>query len=299
MTVSLAIDVSNLCYRSFHAFNSNKNKLSFRDRPTGVLFGFFRDLIQMSEFHRTDSFVFCFDSKTSVRRELFSEYKIKRIESYEKSTKAEKRALGELREQVRLLKDEYLPRLGYGNIYHYEGYEADDLLAAYSHVTFPEEVLLVSSDKDLYSVLDPRVQIYDIFQKRTLSSQWFFSKYNLHPKEWVQLKALMGDPSDSIPGVPGIGIKTAQKYLSGTLDANTSAMETIGNHWKKYKLYQKLVRIPFDLSVAEQIKVHADSFTVKAWKTLCEELGFHSLMNTPPILNPFRSIKKKDYKYGK
>lgn len=156
-------------------------------------------------------FCICWDSKKSIRKELFPEYKANR--------KAEDDFSPEEWEQYNKAKDitrkTILPYIGIVNNFRQSGYEADDLIA--KAVDNSHENIIVSNDRDLYQLLADNgartCSIYHPLKKKLYTFQDFSEEFGIEVWEYVNYKALQGDSSDNIPGLKGIGPKKAKQII--------------------------------------------------------------------------------------
>ena len=121
------------------------------------------------------------------------------------------------------------------------GFEADDLIATYAEVAKAEgyEVIIVSSDKDLMQLVDEKVSLFDPIKSRPIKREEVFEKFGVYPDKVIDVRALAGDSSDNVPGVPGIGPKTAAELITqfGNLETLLSNLAAI----KQPKRRQALV----------------------------------------------------------
>lgn len=178
-------------------------------RHTGAVLGFLNILFRYIEEEKPDHLLVAFDVKDpTFRHKMFSEYKGTR-----------KPMPDELHEQVPLMK-EVIKAMGI-SIMEKPGYEADDILGTISHEAEESgfDVTIISGDRDLLQLATQKVQIKIPKTKggQTLTESYFekdvIELYGVTPKEFIDMKGLMGDPSDNIPGVPSIGEKTAAKII--------------------------------------------------------------------------------------
>lgn len=200
------IDASGFCYSA--AFTVGH--LSHNDQRTGVIYGVLDQLLKLSQQLRTNRFVFCWDSKKSLRREAFSWYKNRPINEAEQEEKER------MFVQIELLRTHVLPLMGVTNSFKASGFEADDLIAEIVKHSGPTKPFIISADKDLYQLLD-YAPMYNPKTGMVFSRRNLMLKYNVTPKQWIRVKAIGGCVSDTVPGVPGIGEGFASKYLSGAL----------------------------------------------------------------------------------
>ncbi|MDR3585843.1 MAG: DNA polymerase I [Desulfosporosinus sp.] len=200
----LILDGNSLANRAFYALPP----LTTADgRPTNVLHGFLTMLFRLEQEQHPDSWVVAFDkTKATVRIEQYAGYKAQRKETPEG-----------LRPQFDFLK-EVLTELEVPML-ELAGYEADDLIAAVTKQAEAQgmEIQVYTGDRDALQLISPRTNIYltkkGISEVECYDEHTLWERYQLRPYQIIDLKGLMGDSSDNIPGVPGIGEKTALKLL--------------------------------------------------------------------------------------
>lgn len=183
------IDVSYLCYRAHYG-------------GTGAVTGFQTYVQKLMEQEPT-YMAFCCDSGSSFRVALYSNYKTNRAPMP-----------AELAAQLQALHS-YIDSLNVPKV-QVEGYEADDVIASLTDLGLKNnlEVTVVSGDKDFVQLVGPAVRLYDVTTERSYNEAAVFAKWGVKPCQFVDYLALVGDSSDSIPGVRGIGAKTAAALLS-------------------------------------------------------------------------------------
>lgn len=268
----LLLDMGYLCYRAFFTTGG----LSFQASPTGVVFGVLRDLLTLSDRFGTHRMVFCFDHGKGLREKEYKGYKKSRRDKV--LSDEEQTAIDGMRKQVDLLKREYLTELGYPNILYKDGYEADDLIAGVvEQHTQPDNFVIVSADHDLYQILSKSVSIYNPRTKELTTEESFRAQWNISPKQWVRVKAIAGCKTDDVPGVVGVGEKTAARYVAGVIEEG-KIYERIRS-WVRGEEYDRnihLVRLPYPMLGGIKIEEH-DPPDQKAWARLTERLGMDSL----------------------
>lgn len=198
------LDGNSLANRAFYALPP----LTTADgRPTNVLHGFLTMLFRLEQEQHPDYWVVAFDkTKATVRIEQYAGYKAQRKETPEG-----------LRPQFDYLK-EVLREMDVP-ILELAGYEADDLIAAITKQAEAQgmEIQVYTGDKDALQLISPRTNIFltkkGISEVERYDETALWERYQLRPLQIIDLKGLMGDTSDNIPGVPGIGEKTALKLL--------------------------------------------------------------------------------------
>ncbi|MFC3747602.1 DNA polymerase I [Paenibacillus sp. GCM10012306] len=200
----ILIDGNNVIYRAFFAMPPLTNTAG---QQTNAVYGFTTMLLRLIEEHKPTHMIVAFDAgKITFRHEGYQEYKGGR-----------QKTPPELSEQFPLLKD-LLRNLGVPQ-FEIESYEADDIIGSISRQADEagREVMIVSGDKDMLQLASEHTTVALIRKGVTeielYGPEQIREKYDLTPEQIIDLKGLMGDASDNIPGVPGVGEKTALKLL--------------------------------------------------------------------------------------
>jgi DNA polymerase-1 len=195
------IDISSYFYRAFHALPALSNS---RGLPTNATYGVTTMLLKVLRERQPQHLALVFDAKgPTFRHDLYKEYKAHRPPMPE--------ALATQLPYIRQIIDALnLPVL------MHEGYEADDLICTLVHRAREQGygVEIISGDKDLLPLVADGVDVWDPMKERRYDPAAIREKYGLSPEELVEVRALAGDASDNIPGVPGIGEKTALKLIA-------------------------------------------------------------------------------------
>jgi DNA polymerase-1 len=194
------VDGSGYIFRAFYAVQS----LSTRDGfPTNALFGFVRMLVKLLNQSRSEHVVMVFDSaRKNFRHDLYPEYKANR-----------KECPPELVPQMPLFRD--LSRAFGLPVLELNGFEADDIIGTLSTRLAHSEIeaVIVSGDKDLMQLVGGSVSIYDAMKDQRIGAIQVKEKFGVEPDMVVDILALIGDSSDNVPGVSGIGPKTAAQLI--------------------------------------------------------------------------------------
>lgn len=200
----LILDGNSLANRAFYALPMLTNA---EGKPTNVLHGFMTMLLRLLLEQKPDYWLVAFDkTKATVRIEQYAEYKAQRKETPDA-----------LKPQFDYLKD-VLSAFSVPMI-ECAGYEADDIIAAVTTLAEARDwnVQIYTGDRDALQLISPHTTIYltrkGISEVEAYNEDVLFEKYKLRPAQIIDLKGLMGDTSDNIPGVPGVGEKTALKLL--------------------------------------------------------------------------------------
>lgn len=274
----LVVDSHFLAWRAAHT----TGELSHNGEGTGVIFGFLREILSLQQKFATNQLVFCFDSPTkeSAREIAFPDYRWKRKEQKKKATGEQKQLFGRVKKQICSLREELLPYLGFKNIFSAPGFEGDDVVASIVNSDNSNEIIVVSGDRDLYQLITNRVIVWNPKtdkQQKVITWNRFKTEMKCTPDQWIQVKAIAGCDTDSIPGVEGCGEMTAIKYLTKVHIPNKKVYFAIKN-WVRspqYLVNLDLVRIPYPGTPDFQIV--SDSMNEKRFKKLVKRLGMKTL----------------------
>lgn len=275
------IDGNSLMHRAFYALPQMKNS---KGQNTGAIYGFINMLLKITEEYSPDYIAVAFDKKgKTFRHEIYSEYKAGRRETPP-----------ELVEQLETIR-KVLIELGVA-IVEESGFEADDFLGAISKQAEREGIkaFLITGDRDAFQLITDNVSV--LFTKKGISEIDLFDKaglmdkYGIEPYQVVSLKALMGDASDHIPGVPGIGEKTALKLLSEykTVDElydnidklpKNKVREKLKNNRESAFLSKKLATIETDFTENIDMKnLEFRGFDNEKTQSVLSDLEFASIL---------------------
>ncbi|WEX09277.1 DNA polymerase I [Chelativorans sp. AA-79] len=249
------VDGSGYIFRAYHALPPLTRKSD--GLPVGAVSGFCNMLWKLLRDARDTevgvtpthfAVIFDYSSKT-FRNELYPEYKANRTEPPEDLIPQ----FGLIREATRAFD---LPCI------EMEGYEADDLIATYARLACEAngDTTIISSDKDLMQLVGPTVSMYDPMKDREIKVPEVIDKWGVPPEKMIDLQALTGDTIDNVPGVPGIGPKTAAQLLEeyGDLDSllaraheikQQKRRENLIAHAENARISRELVRLKNDVAV--------------------------------------------------
>ena len=281
------IDGSGYIFRAYYALPPLTRKSD--GLPTGAVSGFCNMLFKLLEDARSDDnknkpthFAVIFDSaRKNFRNEIYKDYKGNRSEA----------------------PDDLIPQFDYirksviaFNLPSIEliNYEADDLIATYSEqiIKAGGKATIVSSDKDLMQLYKKNIRIYDPMKNKFINEDDIVNKFGVKPEKVIDVQALAGDSSDNVPGVPGIGIKTAAELINkfGTLDIllkNTDKIkqnkrrETLIKNSDKALISKRLVTLKNDVPVKDKV----ETFSLKEIDkeklfTFLREMEFNRLLSS-------------------
>ncbi len=299
----IMIDGNNLMFRSYYATAYNGNFMNnSKGFPTNALFGFTNMINKIINEENPEYVIVAFDKGKTFRHEEYEGYKDGRIETPD-----------ELKKQFPKAK-ELLTAMGI-KYYEIEGYEADDIIGTFAKFCDNDEEFIgtiVSSDKDLLQLISKDVDIKLLKQKDYIryNEKTFEEAYGIKPINVIDLKALMGDSSDNIPGVKGVGEKTALKLLHEyqTLDNIYQNANNIKgklgekirndkeNAYKSYHLATIIKDVPMEITI-DDTKYKGPN--KESLNKLYEDLEFYSLLkkekkNTAKKEIPIQIIKNID-----
>ena len=286
----ILVDGNNLLFRSYYATAYNGNFMNnSKGFPTNALFGFVNMMNKIIAEEKPVYILVAFDKGKTFRHEQYAEYKGGRGETPE-----------ELKKQFPIAK-ELLTAMGI-KYYEIDNYEADDIIGTFSRMCNLDPTyqgLIISSDKDLLQLITKEVGMkllkskdYIRYDEKTFEEEW-----GIEPKKVIDLKALMGDPSDNIPGVKGIGEKTALKLLQtyGSLDGVYENIDKISgklkeklildkeNAYMSYELATIYTEVPLEISLED---IRYKDMDKKQLIAIYEELEFYSFLKKVKENNP-------------
>lgn len=281
----LILDVSALCYRNFYVMG----KLAHGDIGTGAVYGLLRDVVGFQDTFGTNRVVFCFDRGRNLRIREFPDYKKHRRQP--PVNEEEQIMRTELRKQIHKLRREYLKEIGYRNVFSQYGYEADDIIASVCNTIIDrkEEGIIVGRDKDLYQLISHRISMFDPQTHKTLTLQSFKREYGIPPLRWVEVKCMAGCNTDGIPGIRGVGEKTAIKFLQGTLNNNTKSFQAIVRGNAIWERNRSLIALPY--AGCKSFDLQEDEITEKSWRRFAKRFGMRSIMHQGPFGS--REVRRK------
>ena len=227
MTLTI-IDTFGFLFRNFYALPPLKSK---NGTPTGMITGFMNFIASLGKDFPTDYIVFTLDSKKkeTFRKEIFPKYKANRPEAPE-----------DLKTQLPIAID-LIKEMGFKMI-EIPGFESDDLIASLASLAAKNgiKVKIISHDKDMYQLInDKKIVIFDPLKKKEIDENGCIEKFGIHPKYFINFQALVGDSADNIPGVKGVGVKTAAKLIN-----QYKTLENLYEHIDEIKgaLQKKLIQ---------------------------------------------------------
>ena len=287
----LLIDGSSYIYRAFYAVGHLSNS---KGLPTNAVYGFTQMILKVLKDHRPDYLAVVFDAKgPTFRKELYSEYKANRPAMPDG-------LVPQIPYIKRIIEAYRIPTL------EREGFEADDLIGALSKRLESEtDVMIITGDKDLLQLVSPHTQVYDPVKEKRFGVEEVIERFGLRPDQIVEMMGLAGDATDNIPGVPGIGEKTATELIKtfGTIENLLAHLDQVPQKKLKEKLEtfgeqarlsRRLATLHTEVPVTTELKDFLlpppDS---KSLREIFRELGFNRLLKELP---EEKSSEKRDYR---
>ncbi len=276
------LDGHSLAYRAFFALPPDLGTQS--GQITNAVYGFTRMLLKLVGDHHPDAIAVTWDvSRNTFRLAEYAEYKANRSS-----------APDQFRSQLPLIR-EVMDALGYSQL-QLEGYEADDVIASVAGKAIEDgwDVLVVTGDRDSFQLVGDHLKV--LYTRRGISDTvladagYVEERYGIRPDQYLDYASLRGDTSDNLPGVPGVGEKTASRLIAeyGDLEGIYEHLEdhsprlksNLEEHREQVFLNQRLMRLVDDLDLAvsptELIQAPWDR---RVAKDLFESLEFHSIFN--------------------
>jgi DNA polymerase I len=278
------IDGHALAYRMYFALTAGGSSTRWqtsKGEPTAGTYGFARELLRIIEQEKPDYIAVAFDTGKTFRDKIFPAYKGTRAKMPDDLSPQ----IGRIRELVDAFN---IPRL------EMEGYEADDVLGSIARIAAGQGlgVKIITGDRDLLQLVNERTTVYLAGDDQNyITDEDVIKKLGVRPAQVVDYKALVGDKSDNIPGVAGIGEKTAISLIEkfGTLDNIYQNIDQVENRWRN-KLEQnkenafmsrELAQIKTDLNIKLDLE-HAKTqeWDIPTLEDFFKELEFRSLLKT-------------------
>jgi DNA polymerase I len=271
------LDSFSLIYQVFHAIPL---MTSPSGQPTQAVFGIFRDLLNLLKTRKPDYFAAAFDGEEKTKREEeYPEYKAQRGPMPEDM-------VPQIPVIRRLFEAFRIPVLVY------PGAEADDVIATLARRAVERgiDVVICTADKDARQLLNDHIRIFNLRKGEFLDVDGLKADWGVRPDQVVDTLALTGDTVDNVPGVPGIGLKTAVALLQefetiegimANLDKVSGAKrkQNLKDHAETVKQGRRLITLEENLPIElNWDALKSDGYDAKALKALCVECGFHRFL---------------------
>lgn len=264
----LIIDSHSIAHRIKFGYWHRK----FKTKNTGIVFGFWMKVLEIVDLVEPDQVIFTFDGHREqlLRKKIYPKYK-DRDELDEKNKEINEIAIP----QFHIIKEEFLPSIGFNNLFQLTGYEADDIIAS---IVFDEryqedEKVIASSDHDLYQLLRYNIDFYNIITDKIYTAIDFWKEHGIRSNRWQEVKALAGCTSDNIDGINGVGDKTAIKWMLGQIKRTSKIYKKIRPDYDAVmKVNMPLVELPYQGCPDFDIK--EDTLDLNRYNRIVEQYGF-------------------------
>ena len=280
----ILIDGSGYIFRAFYGLPSMTNENGV---PVNAVFGFTKMLLKLIDDFKPIYVAVIFDvARKTFRNDLYDLYKANRSDPPE-----------ELIPQFSIIRDATnaigLP------VVEMEGFEADDLIATYSNIAQKtnKKVIIISSDKDLMQLVDDNTILFDPMKQYWINDEQVFEKFGVYPNRVIDVQSLAGDSSDNIPGVPGIGIKTAAELINqyGDLEQLLTKASEIKQNKRRENLIEyadqaRLSRSLVTLKKDVPVKSKIDEFKIESVLELNKLIPFLKVHGFKSLLNKYENI---------
>ena len=285
------VDGNSLLYRSFYAIQRLSTSQGF---PTNAIYGFLNTLRKLMDQEKPEYLGIVFDSPgPKLRHEVYKDYKAHRKPMPE-----------DLVKQIPMLKK--VIRAFNIPLFEQDKYEADDVLGSLARQAARKKFLtvIITTDKDLLQLVDRATFVFNPVKEITLDEAKVKEQFGVAPPQVVDVLSLWGDPSDNVPGVPGIGEKTAKNLIEqfGSLDNLLKNKEKIKNPRLKEKIEQNLDKLEMSrqlVTIEKGLDVAFDPENFKVAPPDYEELTrlFQELEFTSLLANYVKTPKKAGTNY--
>ena len=276
----LLIDGSSYIFRAFFAIGHLSNS---KGLPTNATYGFTQMILKVLKEQPSDYLVVAFDSRApTFRSEIYKEYKANRPAMPE-SLVPQLPYIKKIIEGYRIATLEM------------DGYEADDLIGTVAKgVQSETDVVIITGDKDILQLVSDRIEVYDPMKEKRFGVKEVIERFGVRPEQMVEVMGLAGDSIDNIPGVPGIGEKTAIELIKtfGSIENLLAHLdqirkkrlkENLETHGELARLSRKLATIRIDVPLTYRLRDFIlSSPDPKALREIFKELEFNKLLKELP-----------------
>lgn len=283
------IDGHALAYRMYFALTAGAGSQRWQNskgEPTAGIYGFARELVRVLEQEKPEYLAVAFDVGKTFRDKIFPEYKATR----EKMPDDLRSQITRIREMVDAF---HIPRL------EMDGYEADDVLGSVAKIAAEQGlgVKIITGDRDLLQLVNERTAVYLAGDNLTyITDEDVKKKLGVKPNQVADYKAIVGDTSDNIPGIKGVGEKTAVALIEkfGTLDAIYENLEQVEKRWRaKFEEHKQAAYMSRDLARIEtnlKLRFNLEDAKVKPFdgaklEAFFKEMEFKSLINKIALIS--------------
>jgi protein Xni len=276
----LLIDCKPIC----HAAINTTGTLSYKGKPTGVIYGFLKKIFDIAYKFQSNRIIFLWDAGRSYRTDFYSLYKHSRDTQRKEFDQDEWIQHERFTSQLVNIHQNILPEIGFKNIFCFPGFEADDIIAQVTNeYCETNKIIVVTNDNDMFQLLD-RANMYRPMGDDLFTRRLFRMKYGIKPEQWVEAKSIGGCSGDDVPGIAGIGdpksaSSMALKYLRGELTKGKVFDKIVSDEGQDtIKMCKKLVELPYLGEEMPPIKLQQDEVTKKKLTKILDRFMFVSLL---------------------
>lgn len=288
---TLIMDGPYLGYQAFFAMRGLDTDANESPPTAHIMFAFLSRVLSFGQMFCTNKIVFCWDSVESKRKAILPGYKAHRGDAL---TDAQREGRAETKRQMHVLRQEVLPEIGFYNNFCVRGYEADDLIAQAVTEIIDGDSILISADEDLFQLLRADTKMYTPSRHAMVTAASFKEEYGISPTQWVQAKSIAGCDTDEVPGVAGVGIKTAIKYILNTLSPKSKAYAAITTEGVDAMAVRNVRLVSLPMEGTPYLHIGADDLSLDSFKKICTRYAFHSFLE-PNRLAEWRRFFEGDF----
>jgi len=288
---TILLDCNYIAHQAFHTTGD----LAYDGLASGVVFGFLSRVLMLGHKFSTNRFAFCWDSKQSLRKKIYPQYKSNRRKDLSPEDEDRYKTLWS---QMEELSHNILPSIGFANVFERNGFEADDLIAALALSKDDKPAVIISADEDLFQCLSNKVMMYSPSSKKLWTADSFKQNYGIPPSLWSAVKAIAGCPGDNVAGVIGVGEKTAIKFLLGDLKKESKKYKDImSRDTKSSNLNKRLVSLPLDAFPFDEcpINMEDDVLELRGLESVAKDYGIETFLSDDGI-NRWKNLFDGNYR---
>lgn len=283
----LIVDCPYVCHKVRHGMRGID--MTSEQADVEVIFGFLKQLLMICKrFQNINEYVFCWDSSKSKRLQLYPEYKANRRNR--EKTEEEKNFDKKTMDQFKVLRRYVLPMMGFENVFIQTGVESDDVIASVVRNYPMHMYMLITSDSDMYQLLDENLRIYSLHTRKVMDKKLFTETYGIEPNQWATAKAIGGCVTDNVEGIRGVAdpaksVKSlALAYLRGQLTKGKIKEKIESEEGQKIiARNMQLVSLPFYTTDRPEL-IHKSLWKRDFLKTF-EKYNFLSFMRSREFYN--------------
>jgi 5'-3' exonuclease len=292
---TILLDMSCLAHSAMYRCNGN---VLAEEADTAIATEILQRVLSLGERFKSNLFYFAFDGSkhANPRFAIYADYKAKRGVKRQEESLADAAMRQQMCKALENLM-QILPDMGFGGVLFDNVHESDDHMA---RAALLRESVIVTTDGDLLQCISDKVTVFNPTTNKMTTEQSFMDQHGVHPSRWADVKTLAGCNSDEVPGVPGVGVDTALKYMRGELSITSKRYHSIETHKSILERNRKLVTLPYPST--PQVLPAATRVTRGTFTRACKEWGFDVFLlpdNLERWARLFRGEFTSGGRYGK